>query len=94
VEIYLLHGLLPHEKRGDYSFYAYNPAKGAMALRTERVIPDVNGTYKIISRRTQDQQEQVSTYDRRERLITRTLSSKQVILPTTAQQLKAVWKLK
>jgi len=90
----LLHGLLPTEKAGDYAFYAYSPAKGQLAMRTERVVPRLDGGFRLISRPTLDQQEQMSNYDKNERLLERTLSTGQVILPTTEKQLTAIWKLK
>lgn len=91
VEMHLLPALLPRNRQQEFAFYTYNTRDGEIALRTIQVSPTSGGGYIVRERPAPDRGETVSTYDANGRLIRRQLPDGTVMLPATAQQMRAIW---
>jgi len=89
VEVQMLDTLLPHKTPLKIGFYWYFPQASKIVLRTERVVPQKDGSCLVYSRLSPEQEEQVSQFDARGKLVKRTLPSGQVLLPTTREELAA-----
>lgn len=94
VELHLLPRLLPRKTAEPMGFYAYYPNTGKLAYRTERVVVEADGSYKVISRPTPEQPEQVSIYNAGGALIKRSSPGGQTLLPATKAEIAAKWGLK
>lgn len=90
----LLPALLGPADKGTLAFYAYYGNTGKISLRTERVEAASDGSYKIFSRPSPEQQEQVSWYDAKGKLVRRVLPGGQVLQPATANEIVTRWQLK
>ncbi len=87
--------LLPHVVSGrdrprEMLVYAYNSNTGTLTLRHEQVEPLLDGAYLVRVRPSPEAGEQVSTYDRHGRLLRRQMADGTVLLPATAEQIKAI----
>ncbi len=94
VEAQLLGSLLPGREPAEYGFYAYSSVTRDISYRTDRVEPLPNGEYKVYTRLSPTQPEQVSHYDARGRLILRILPDNTEIRASTAREMKAIWKIR
>ena len=81
------------ETNVEMAFYAYYPTERKITYRTTRVETAKDGSYTIHTRVSPDEDEQVAHYNKQGKLIKRLLPGGQVILPTTKQQLSAIWKI-
>lgn len=93
-ELFLLDSLLPRQQAATYGFYAYYSNTGRMAYRTERLVPESNGGFRIFSRPSPENPEQVTIFDAQGRMIRRELPGGRVMMPTTLEQVKNQWKIK
>lgn len=89
----LPHLLSPADKE-TLAFFAYYANTGKIALRTERVEVAADGTYRVYSRPSPEQQEQVSYFDAQGKLLRRSLPGGQMLIPTTAEEIANRWKLR
>ncbi|MCX5659920.1 MAG: hypothetical protein NTW19_09385 [Planctomycetota bacterium] len=93
VELYLLPRLLPHKNTEPMGFYAYYGNTGKIAYRTERVVVEPDGSYKVISRPTPEQPEQVTIYNAGGMLVKRIQPGGQILVPATKAEIAVKWKL-
>lgn len=91
VNLHLLGRLLPRDEQRTLAFYAYHSASDRVALRIVRVVPLEQGGYRVYQRPTPEHREEVATYDAEGRLLQRRLADGRVIVPTTEQELAAIW---
>lgn len=89
----LPHLLSPADKE-TLAFFAYYANTGKIALRTERVEVSADGTYRVYSRPSPEQQEQISYFDAQGKLLRRSLPGGQMLIPTTAEEITNRWKLR
>jgi hypothetical protein len=87
----LIERLLPHNAPGEWAFYAYNMVTGKVSLRTWRMEPGKDGSYKVVSNPGDGQPEQVTTYDAEGKMVERRVGD-QVTKPATQTELNAIWK--
>lgn len=93
VHLQLLGRILPRKGKEEYAFYAYKD--GEIVLRTEKVIPNRDGSYTVISMpNIKRPLTEVRNYDREGKLLQATLPSGRMIKPATLQQIKAIWHLR
>lgn len=93
VHALLLPALLSPADKEPLAFYAYYGNSGNLALRTERVEPTKDGGYRVLSRPSPEQQDQVTYFDAQGKMLKRVLPGGQVMLPATAQEIVSRWKL-
>ena len=86
--------MLPRDKEATYGFYAYDPQRQKIALRTLRVVPRGDGGYDVLERPALDVPEQRAVYDRYGRLISQEIGDGRVLLPGTPQQVQTIWRLR
>lgn len=93
VDLHLLPRLLPRKNTEPMGFYAYYPNTGKLAYRTERVAVEPDGSFKIYSRPSPEQPEQMTQYNAAGVLVKRALPGGQVLIPTSKAEIAAKWKL-
>lgn len=91
VDLHSLWPLLPRSEKTTMAFYAYYANTGELALRTVTVEPQPDGGYLVRERPAPNRAEQVSIYDARGRLLERRMADGRVIVPASAQQIRAIW---
>lgn len=95
VEAALLGQLLAHHD-GDteMGFYAYAPGIAKVTLRTDQFERLADGSYRVTTRPTPEGADIVSLYDPRGRLLKQDLPQNREMIPTTKQQISALWKVR
>jgi hypothetical protein len=86
--------LLPRDTATTYAFYSYYPNATTLVLRTERVEPRPDGSYRVFTRAAPEEPETVSEFDGRGRLVRQVLSDGRILLPSTAAQIQTIWRLR
>jgi hypothetical protein len=64
-----------------------------VTFRSERVVPEPSGGFRIFSRPSPEQPEQMSVFDAQGKLLRRELPGGRVMTPTTFEQVRSIWKL-
>lgn len=90
----LLPTLLTPADKETMAFYAYYGNTGKITLRTERVEVAADGSYKVFSRPSPEQKEQITWFDAKGNFVRRDLPGGQVLLPATAEQIITRWQIK
>lgn len=91
VNAQLLPALVPRDAQRTFALYSYHSAGGRVALRIVTVVPLEDGGFRLHQRPAPEQRETVATYDAEGRLVQRRLGDGRVLVPTTAEQLDAIW---
>ena len=94
VKVHMLEQLQTPGDQRDMGFYAYYPNARKVVYRSTRSEPGQDGTYKIYSRSSPEQDEQVTVYRPDGTLLKRTLPGGREILPAKAHDLRIKWKLR
>lgn len=94
VDLQLLPALLPRNRQNEFGFYAYSTSKGRITLRTIQIYPTDDGGYVVRERPSPERDEQISRYDERGRLIRREMADGMVMLPATAEEMRAIWDIR
>jgi hypothetical protein len=92
-ELYLLDVTLPRQQAQTYGFYAYYANSGRVTFRAERIAPEPSGGFRVFSRPSPEQPEQMSVFDAQGKLLRRELPGGRVMTPTTFEQVRSIWKL-
>ncbi|GAB4192904.1 MAG: hypothetical protein Kow00105_06980 [Phycisphaeraceae bacterium] len=91
VDLYVLPALFPRDGYTEMAFYSFHQNAQKLSLRTFRIEPQPDGSYRVYERPTPDRPEQVATYSPTGRLIERRMTNGRVYLATTPQELKRIW---
>jgi hypothetical protein len=89
VDLQLLDITLPRKAPLELGYYAYNPTVGKISFRTERVVPQPDGSCLVYSRVSPEQPEQVTQFSASGKFMKRTLPGGQTMFPTTKSELAA-----
>ncbi|MEE9211267.1 MAG: hypothetical protein V3U29_01300 [Phycisphaeraceae bacterium] len=90
--VYAMGPLLPHNEPTEMAVYAYSPNTGKVVLRTERIEPASDGSYKVYSRPSPEIGEQITEYDAEGRFIRRTYPNGRIMERTTPAEIEARWR--
>ena len=92
VELLLLGRLLPHEQETEMGFYAYHAGSGRLAFLTVHIVPGADGGFELRIRPRPDAHEHVYAYDAAGRLQRWHMPTGRLIVATTPDEMKRVWK--